>query len=1093
MAEDPVLTPAGARVFEYFVIISSQKKNADENSGLIPVVTERWPPVDIAGALPFPDGIAPFAFPLGARMVRDGSANSLPLSHSFVTTAADGCRVFGVCLKFFEPVSDGVAAPRAFMLLSRWPFISAMRRTLAYIFRLSLSSQNSKLPVVERELVYLLSLPAPPAGRAVVQATIGEETIFLRRAAPNSRASAANLHYPLRMLAAALPPQALLMAWHALLLERSVVLVSSTASVLTPAALALTALLYPLRWRHVFVPLLPNAMDPQDVITAPVPFLIGLLRSDAKVDESEEADPSSADSVLEFAPKGVWVVDLDAGTVAPRGGSAEDVLPPLPQRAASKLSAALSAAIGPTHGPSSQWAQAVWSRLDDAFFFAPRPDSDESEALDVSDRFVILARAAAASPVESESEEVSNAAPAVKAIALTAPDSDGKDRLASTLRRIFFRFFVATLSPAVLEGALRAGFNAHAGRAALMAAAPADARSFLHNLSQTMMWSDFVCAAVGGADDHGEEAAAAARVDALFFSESCTAKANRSALAGRVVTRFPTPFISDARWAHSRVVLAVRQSASSAELSTDDSSKSYVYSPFPPRLDGAMWKLASGDELKAAPAFAGRYDEEDRAELPKSLRFKQQPSLALREAADSGDQPASVNSSYTATSAAYDADTLRDVALESWLLALEGALPTLVNAAGRSRAAEGALVVSASRSAASASLLIDAWKARAARSSLAPSLPVSRAYLRLACAAGAYALCREAMRDVVNAGGTLSRLDYAELTKAFALADQGIQPTQQLLSRERQRAATTSAVIEAAHQEGAGGMSAAHSHAPLDSAPRRAAVSAPSASPTRETISGDVLLADKFQGLVPVKREARASVRRTWRDASSDRAERTPRAVRAGSAAALARAAASPNPLSPPPLQLSSFCDYRNAENPFQPISPPPAPPASSLNTPDLPLREDEDAPLNLGDISIDTSRVFCKYCNTHVAAAVVRAGFRRGAGADYTTECPSPSCTAISPRSAKPARRRFVAQLYLSGMPAVKQVEWLPPAVVLRESRSIARGSVDNGAARAEAVSDPWGTGFAFYASSLFFSSLLLWREAGLTESALEHCVQRR
>jgi hypothetical protein len=159
-------------------------------------------------------------------------------------------------------------------------------------------------------------------------------------------------------------------------------------------------------------------------------------------------------------------------------------------------------------------------------------------------------------------------------------------------------------------------------------------------------------------------------------------------------------------------------------------------------------------------------------------------------------------------------------------------------------------------------------------------------------------------------------------------------------------------------------------------------------------------------------------------------------------------------------------------------------------------LREDDDArPLNLGDISIDTSRVFCKYCNTHVAAAVVRAGFRRGAGADYTTECPSPSCTAISPKSAAPARRRFVAQLYLSGMPAgaVKQVEWLPPAVVLRESRSIARGSVDNGAARAEAVSDPWGTEFAFYAPSLFFSSLLLWREAGLTETALAHCVQRR
>lgn len=40
---------------------------------------------------------------------------------------------------------------------------------------------------------------------------------------------------------------------------------------------ALESLLYPFNWQHTFVPILPLNMP--DVIDAPAPFLIGVLRS----------------------------------------------------------------------------------------------------------------------------------------------------------------------------------------------------------------------------------------------------------------------------------------------------------------------------------------------------------------------------------------------------------------------------------------------------------------------------------------------------------------------------------------------------------------------------------------------------------------------------------------------------------------------------------------------------------------------------------------------------------------------------------------------------------------------------------------------
>ena len=55
---------------------------------------------------------------------------------------------------------------------------------------------------------------------------------------------------------------------------------SRQLSLLTAAAQGLLAALQPMRWRHVYIPLLPHALV--DYIQAPTPFVMG-LHSDVHV------------------------------------------------------------------------------------------------------------------------------------------------------------------------------------------------------------------------------------------------------------------------------------------------------------------------------------------------------------------------------------------------------------------------------------------------------------------------------------------------------------------------------------------------------------------------------------------------------------------------------------------------------------------------------------------------------------------------------------------------------------------------------------------------------------------------------------------
>ena len=160
-------------------------------------------------------------------------------------------------------------APKCITLLSRWSF-PGFRTLLTEMYRLTLSPQP--LPL-ERLIVNICKeIPLPPAGRVQVEYPIGTTTIMFRRPPPNRRVSALGL--PFREVFECLDLNNILLLYRCVLCERQVLLISSQLTLLTATAEVIVSLIFPFRWTHAYIPILPRGL--LEVVHAPTPFILGM-------------------------------------------------------------------------------------------------------------------------------------------------------------------------------------------------------------------------------------------------------------------------------------------------------------------------------------------------------------------------------------------------------------------------------------------------------------------------------------------------------------------------------------------------------------------------------------------------------------------------------------------------------------------------------------------------------------------------------------------------------------------------------------------------------------------------------------------------
>ncbi|CAN0048141.1 unnamed protein product, partial [Phaeothamnion confervicola] len=189
-------------------------------------------------------------------------------------------------------------APRCLCLLSCWPYFTGFREWLTNLFRISLSPTQARkraecadpllrsriyacVPLERYISNFVLEVPLPVPGRIEVLyhmnagssgPGVGIPTIPFACPPPNRPVAWPSL--PLEPLFQRLGHDHVVTLFESLLLERSVLLRSSSLYLLTICAEGLMALLYPLGWTHVYIPVLPEAL--LGVLAAPMPYLVGM-------------------------------------------------------------------------------------------------------------------------------------------------------------------------------------------------------------------------------------------------------------------------------------------------------------------------------------------------------------------------------------------------------------------------------------------------------------------------------------------------------------------------------------------------------------------------------------------------------------------------------------------------------------------------------------------------------------------------------------------------------------------------------------------------------------------------------------------------
>jgi pentatricopeptide repeat protein len=299
-----------------------------------------------------------------------------------------------------DVISKEVFLPKCLVLLSNYPYLSVFREYLTQLHRLSKMGEMT-LPIERYICNFCSEIPAPPPGSFEVQTTILDSVI--RIWSPPHNLPIPWISMPFGNLFECLDIDNIILVWHCLVLERQVLLTSTQLSILTTASEIFLSLLFPFRWSHAYIPLLPHFLIP--ILSAPMPFLCGINKNNL------------ADALYDLSRECV-LVDLDKNLVTL--GPDTVPLPPIPPVQEAALRSQLEDNVGMvfrearsltrkddysdsgTHLPShvKQMAEAMWesklSLYDEAFHLVFTPEEsrknvlngNDASGMDMSDRDV---------------------------------------------------------------------------------------------------------------------------------------------------------------------------------------------------------------------------------------------------------------------------------------------------------------------------------------------------------------------------------------------------------------------------------------------------------------------------------------------------------------------------------------------------------------------------------------------------------------------------------------------------------------------------------------------------------------------------------
>lgn len=322
-----------SRLADYFVVVGfdHEKERSGKSQGII---IQRFPETDWDDT-PFIDGIEWFCQPQGWML---SSERQEPRFFISVLTDIDANRHYCACLCFNETVSitpskpvdeeedtvesDGsppslpsrnithhhsiMYAPKCLVLVSRLDYIETFRNCLGVIYTVYIENFPIPLETLVGNILGCIQVPPPGGPQVRFSIGAGDRQALQPPSSQTLPVSQSSVH----LLFQELGIRNVLVLFCAVMTEQKILFQSRSYSRLTDACRALTALMYPFKYSHVYIPLLPAALV--EILSTPTPFVMG-VHSSLKTDVSELMD--------------VIVADLDGGNIVVPDGLSLSLLP----------------------------------------------------------------------------------------------------------------------------------------------------------------------------------------------------------------------------------------------------------------------------------------------------------------------------------------------------------------------------------------------------------------------------------------------------------------------------------------------------------------------------------------------------------------------------------------------------------------------------------------------------------------------------------------------------------------------------------------------------------------------------------------------
>ena len=211
----------------------------------------------------------------------------MPKTFRFIMTNETGSRLFCSCIVFSEEVSikvikaltpvyltkNSVYYNKAICIVSEYPFFENFKEFLIELYRLQVSSN---MPNLEKHISYFVeSILINPydCNYAILYEIYDLRLLFHSQPIYLRDIDYINA-YSFLPIVATIPFNLLYEIFKVILLEGKIIFTSKSKNLLSTVISSIPTIIFPFKWPHVLIPILPKKM--QQFLEAPVPFIIGI-------------------------------------------------------------------------------------------------------------------------------------------------------------------------------------------------------------------------------------------------------------------------------------------------------------------------------------------------------------------------------------------------------------------------------------------------------------------------------------------------------------------------------------------------------------------------------------------------------------------------------------------------------------------------------------------------------------------------------------------------------------------------------------------------------------------------------------------------